>query len=78
MQKAYDEYPGNMINRMFVTFQSDYEVNHGDNNYELEHMNKEFMEREGILSRKLSFTAAAVADLTYDDDEEICSCTSWI
>ena len=51
----------NMINTMFVTLQAVYDatiVSHGDNNYELEHMNKEFMKeralcQENFLLQKL-------------------------
>ena len=58
---------------MLVTLQSVYDaiiVTHGDNNYELEHMNEEFMEREGTLPRELPLTEAAYADFKYNEDED--------
>ena len=51
VEKTYAEFPSNIINRMWVTLQSVFDsiiVHHGDNNYSMPHMNKEFMEREGI------------------------------
>ena len=73
VEKTYAEYPWNMINRMFVTLQSVYDaimVHHGDNNYDLPHMNKEFMEREGTLPKELPLSDAALRKLHGDEEED--------
>ena len=52
VQKAYDEYPVNKINRLWLSHQSVmnqiFETN-GNNDFEAEHMNKERLERLGQL-----------------------------
>ena len=66
VQKTYDEYPANKINRLWVTLQSIYNCiieNHGDNNYKIPHMNKERLERLGELPTALKVSREALAEL---------------
>jgi hypothetical protein len=52
VNKAYDDYPSNKINRMWLTMQSvmnEIIKDNGGNDYNLPHMNKEKLEREGRL-----------------------------
>jgi hypothetical protein len=61
--RAYEEYPANKINRLWVTLQSIYNCIlecHGDNTYKVPHMNKEFMEREGTLPHTLELSKDAI------------------
>jgi hypothetical protein len=54
--QAYNEYPANKLNRLWVTLQSIYNCileTHGDNVYKIPHMNKEKLERENRLPRAL-------------------------
>jgi hypothetical protein len=54
--QAYNEYPANKLNRMWVTLQSIYNCvieTHGCNVYKIPHMNKEKLERENRLPRAL-------------------------
>ena len=62
VQRAYEEYPWHMINRMFVTLMSVFDCVikcHGDNTYKLPHMNKAKMEAEGTLPRYLEMSDEA-------------------
>ena len=64
VQRAYEEYPWNKINRMFVTLMCVFDCIircHGDNTYKLPHMNKARMEEEGTLPQYLKVSAEALA-----------------
>jgi hypothetical protein len=63
VQKTFDEYPHNKLNRLFVTLQSVYNSiieHYGDNFYKIPHMNKDKMEKEGTLPRELPLSPLAI------------------
>ena len=63
MKQTYNDYPVQMVNRLFVTLQSIFDsiiVAHGDNTYSITHMNKAKMERDGTLPRELAVTQDAI------------------
>jgi hypothetical protein len=63
VQRAFDAYPANKINRLWVTLQSIYNCVlecQGNNNYTLPHMNKELMEREGTLPHNMALSKGAI------------------
>jgi hypothetical protein len=69
VQRAFDAYPANKINRLWVTLQSIYNCVlecQGDNNYSLPHMNKELMEREGTLPHNMSLSKGAM-EVVFDE-----------
>jgi hypothetical protein len=56
VQKAYEDYPSNKMNRMWLTMQlvmNEIIKDNGGNDYKLPHMNKEKLEREGRLPHVL-------------------------
>jgi hypothetical protein len=60
--QAYNEYPANKLNRMWVTLQSIYNCvieTHGYNVYKIPHMNKEKLERENLQPRALFLSSDA-------------------
>ena len=75
---AYDQYPINLINRMFVTLMSVFTeiVNcHGDNTYKLPYMNQPMFEKEGELPQRLKIPSETMCiiynfhnNLQYEDD----------
>jgi hypothetical protein len=63
VQKTWDEYPWEKINRIWVTLQSIYNMiieTHGCNQFKIPHMNKDRMEREGTLPREVPLTQDAI------------------
>jgi hypothetical protein len=61
--QAFDEFPVNKVNRIFVTLMSIYNSiieHYGDNFFKIPHMNKDKMEREGTLPRELPLSAEAI------------------
>jgi hypothetical protein len=60
VEQTYNDYPANMINRLFVTLQTVFnsiiEAN-GGNDYKLVHMNKAKLEKEGRLPVAIQVTA---------------------
>jgi hypothetical protein len=69
VEAAFEEYPANKINRMWLTHQScmnEILECHGDNTYTIPHMNKERLEREGRLPKVLQVTDYAT---TFDEPE---------
>ncbi|XP_057808982.1 uncharacterized protein LOC131023458 [Salvia miltiorrhiza] len=63
VQDAYNEYPPQKINHVFLTFQSCYQEiikAKGDNNYKIPHMNKERLERIGMLPDAISISQQLV------------------
>jgi len=73
---TYNEYPANKINRLWITLQSIYNciIEHqGDNNYNIPHLGKEKLERQGLLPDCLELTHEALqmafADINYEHDE---------
>jgi hypothetical protein len=83
VQRTYQEYPPDKINRIWVTLMSIFNCiseNHGNNDYKIPHMNKEKMERDGTLPRELQLSQEAYHcilvdnggsddDITVDNDE---------
>jgi len=56
VEKAYNDYPVNKINRMWLTLQSvcnEIIEHNGDNDYSIPHLRKEALEREGRLPKVL-------------------------
>lgn len=52
VEEAYDEYPPNLVNRVFLTLQScmiEIMKIGGGNNYKIPHLKKDTLEREGLL-----------------------------
>lgn len=52
VEEAYDEYPPNLVNRVFLTLQScmiEIITIGGGNNYKIPHLKKDTLEREGLL-----------------------------
>ena len=63
-EKAYGEYPQRKLNYVWLTFQSCLNMiieNDGGNDYKIQHMGKESMERRGLPPRVLDITPAASA-----------------
>ena len=76
VEKAYGEYPYRKLNRVWLTLQSCLNMiieNDGGNDYKIQHMGKESMERRGLLPGVLDVTPAANAWLnpTMDDDSSL-------
>jgi hypothetical protein len=70
--ETYNAFPAVKVNRIFVTLQSIYDsiiVAHGDNHYQITHMNKDKMEREGTIPRELPLTQDAIE--TIEDFNEV-------
>jgi hypothetical protein len=76
--QAFNEYPPNKINRLWVTLQSIYNCileTGGDNNFKIPHMNKDLLEREGTLPRYLKVSKDAMEvvfgeQVDYEADSE--------
>ena len=73
VEKAYGEYPMCMLNLVWLTLQSCFNMiieNDGGNDYKIPHMGKESLERRGLLPRVLDITPTANAWLnpTMEDD----------
>jgi hypothetical protein len=63
VDQTYKDYPWQKIDRLFVTLQSIFDsiiVSHGSNHYNITHMNKDKMERQGTLPRELTVTQDAI------------------
>jgi hypothetical protein len=63
VEKTYEEYPANKINRLWVTLQLIYNCileDHGDNKYKLPHMNKAKLEQLRQLPRQLHVDHSAL------------------
>ena len=66
VMKAYNEYPTEKINRMWITMQSCMNQiieHHGNNNYSIPHLKKERLSRFGNLPVSLPVTDAALNHL---------------
>jgi hypothetical protein len=62
VEHAYEQYPANQINRMWLTLQSclnEIFKHDGDNNYSIPHMGKEKLEKEGRLPKVLAVAPEA-------------------
>jgi hypothetical protein len=73
VQRTYQEYPPNKINRIWVTLMSIFNCiieNHGNNDYKIPHMNKEKMEREGTLPRELQLSQEAYHCIPVDNGSD--------
>ena len=76
VEKAYGEYPYHKLNRVWLTLQSCLNMiieRNGGNDYKNPHMEKESMERRGLLPGVLDVTPAATAWLnpTMDDNSSL-------
>jgi hypothetical protein len=62
VEETYNEYPVNKINRIFLSLMCVYNMiieHHGDNQFEVPHMNKDKLEREGRLPVAIQVTPEA-------------------
>ena len=60
VEQAFEEYPASILNRIWLTHQSclnEIIRHNGDNNYPTPHMNKSWLERDGMLPLALPVTA---------------------
>jgi hypothetical protein len=63
VEQLYKDYPWQKVDRIFVTLKSIFDsiiVAHGDNIYQITHMNKDKLERQGALPRELAVTQDAI------------------
>ena len=63
ISEAYDNYPQVKLNQTWLTLQSVFNqiiLNHGDNNYNIEHLSKEKLEQMGQLPDVLDVVEEAI------------------
>jgi hypothetical protein len=63
VEETYNGYPWQKVDRIFVTLQSIFDsiiVAHGGNEYSITHMNKDKLERQGMMPRELVVTQDAI------------------
>jgi hypothetical protein len=74
VEQAYNNYPANLINRIWLTWMSVCDtviIANGSNNYQLTHMRKAVLERLGILPHVLELSAEAVAAAAWYESHEV-------
>jgi hypothetical protein len=63
VEKTYNEYPANKINRVFVTLQAIFDTiikEQGNNQFKIPHLGKEKLEKEGRLPSAVKLSQATI------------------